>query len=60
MGEATNIYPHLNDQQKFRLNRINESKDYFVGENRERELMSKNISKYIAAYGYFDNSFIVL
>ena len=55
MGEATNIYPHLNDQQKFRLNRINESKDYFVGENRERELMSKNISN-----GYFDNSLIVL
>ena len=43
MGEATNIYPHLNDQQKFRLNRINESKDYFVGENRERELMSKKL-----------------
>ena len=25
MGEAPNIYPNLNDQQQFRLNKINES-----------------------------------
>ena len=24
MGEAPNMYPNLNDQQQFRLNRINE------------------------------------
>ena len=58
--EAHNIYPNLNDQQQFRLNNINEIKDYFVAEIKERELMSKRLSKYIASFDYFDNSLIVL
>ena len=36
MGEATDIYPNLNDQ-KFRLNKINEMKDCFIAEIREKE-----------------------
>ena len=60
-----NIYPNmnavpLNDQQQFRLNKINEIKDYFVAEIKERELMSKRLSKYIASFDYFDKSLIVL
>ena len=43
--ETHNIYPNLHDQQQFRLNKINEIKDYFVAELKERELMSK---KYLA------------
>ena len=39
--ETHNIYPNLNDQQQFRLNKNNEIKDYFVAEIKERELMSK-------------------
>ena len=54
--EAPNIYPNLNDQQQFRLNKINESKDYFVAQIKERELMSKRLSKYIASFDYFDKS----
>ena len=50
----------LNDQQQFRLNKINEIKDYFVAEIKERELMSKRLSKYIASFDYFDKSLIVL
>ena len=46
MGEATNMYPNLNDQQQYRLSKINEIKDYFIAEIRERELMSKRLSKY--------------
>ena len=62
--ETDNIYPklsstQLNDQQ-FRLNRINEIKDYFVAVIKERELMSKRLSKDIASFNYFDNSLIVL
>ena len=34
----------LNDQQQFRLNKINEIKDYFVAEIKEKELMSKRLS----------------
>ena len=35
-----------NDQQ-FRLKKINEIKDYFIVEIKEREQMSKSLSKYI-------------
>ena len=48
--EAPNIYPTLNDQQQLRLNVINETKDYFVAEIKERELMRKRPSKYIASF----------
>ena len=44
--EAHNIYAKLNDQKQFRLNKISEIKDYFVAEIKERELMSKRLSKY--------------
>ena len=50
----------LNDQQQFRLNKTNEIKDYFVAEIKERELMSKRLSKCIASFDYFDKSLIVL
>ena len=50
----------LNDQQQFRLNKINEIKDYFVDEINERELMSKRLSKYIVSFDYFDKSLIIL
>ena len=50
----------LNDQQHFRLNKISEIKDYFVAELKERELMSKRPSKYIASFDYLDKSLIVL
>ena len=53
------MYLKLNEQQ-FRLNKINEIKDYFVAEIKERELMSKRLSKYIASFDYFDKSLIVL
>ena len=39
--ETHNIFPNLNYQQQFRLNKINEIKDYFLAEIKERELMSK-------------------
>ena len=68
--ERSNIYPNLNatslneislsDQQHSRLNKINEIKDYFVAEIKERELMSKRLSKYIAFCDYFDKSLIAL
>ena len=59
MAETHNIYPNLHDQQ-FRLNKINENKDYFVTEMKERELMSKKLSKYFVSFDYFDKSLIVL
>ena len=58
--ETHNIYPNLNNQQLFRLNKINEINNYFVGEVKERELISKTLSKYIASFEYVDKSLIVL
>ena len=42
--ETHNIYPNLHDQQQFCLKKINEIKDYFVAEIKERKLMSKNLA----------------
>ena len=50
---------NLNNQQ-FRLNNISEIEDYFIAEIKERELMSKKLSKYISFFDYFDKFFIVL
>ena len=67
--ETPNMYQNLNanisNDQQFRLNKINEIKDNFIvfnfiAEIRERELMSKNLSKYIASFEYLDKSLIVL
>ena len=48
------------NKQQFRLNKINEIKEYFIADIKERELMSKRLSKYIAFFDYFDKSLIVL
>ena len=41
------IYPNLNaipsNEQQFRLNKINEIKDYFLAQIRERELIRKTL-----------------
>ena len=45
LNKTPNIYPSLNaipsNKQQFRLNKINEIKDYFLAEIKERELISK-------------------
>ena len=51
--ETPNIYPNLNDQQQFRLNKLNEVRDYLIAEVRERELMSKKLSKCIASWFFW-------
>ena len=62
--ETPNTYPNLSttpsNDQHFRLNKINEIKDYFIAEIKERELMSENLSTYIASFEYLDKSLIVL
>ena len=42
------------------LNKISKIEDYFIAEIKESELMSKNLSKYISFFDYFDKSLIVL
>ena len=58
------MYPNLStdisNEQQLGLNKINGVKDYFITEIRERKLMSKNLSKYIASFEYLNKSLIVL
>ena len=56
----TNLITNTSNEQQFRLHKINEIKDYFIAEIREREIMSKNFSKYIASLDYFDESLFYL
>ena len=65
--ETPNVFPNLsanslniplNDQQHFRLKKINGIWDYFVAAIEERELLSKKLSTYIASFDYFDKSLI--
>ena len=61
----TNTYSNLNavllsDQTKFRLDKINEIKDYFNSEIQERKTMSKKMSKFIGAFDYIDTNLIFL
>ena len=50
---------NISNDQQFRLNKINGSKDYFIAEIRKRDLMSKILSKYIASFEYLDKLLIV-
>ena len=63
-NKTQNIYPSLatniSNEQQFRLIKVNEIKDYFLAQTRERELITKNLSKYIAFLDYFDKSLNVL
>ena len=54
-----NLSTALSNKQQFTLNRIYEVKDYFVTEIKDRELMCKRFSKYIASFDYFDKSFVL-
>ena len=40
--------------------KINEIRDYFVAKIKERELISKRLSKYVASFDNFDKSLIAL
>ena len=62
--ETPDTYPNLNttlsNEQQFRINKTNEIKNYFVAEIKDREVMSKRLSKYIASFHNFGNSLMVL
>ena len=55
-----NLSANISNDQQFRLNKIYKIKDYFIAEIRQKELMRKNLSKYIVSLEYFDKSLIVL
>ena len=58
--ETTNTRLNLSTETKFRLNEIIKIKDDLDSEIQERKITSKKLSKYIAAFYYFDQALIVL
>ena len=50
----------LKDLTKYRLDEINNIKEYFNAEIKERKDFVKKITKYIVAFGYTDKVFITL
>ena len=58
--EATSTYSNSSEQTKFRLNEINKVKEYFNLEIQKRKQMTKKLSKYIAAFDYFNKTLIIL
>ena len=57
--EANEI-SELKDLTKYRLDEINNIKEYFNAEIKERKDIVKKISKYIVAFDYADKVFITL
>ena len=55
-----NLGVNLSNDQQFRLNKITETKDFFIAEIKERELMSKRLGKYIGSFEYFDKSSLIV
>ena len=54
------INSNISDHTKFRLNEINEIKDYFNSEIQAGKAMSKKLGKYIAAFDNKNKNLIVL
>ena len=57
MNETSNIYSNFSNETTFRLHEIN---SYFNTEILERKIMSKKLSKYIAALDCFYKTLVVL
>ena len=62
--EIHNIHPNLSatlsNEEQSRLSKANEINNCFVAEIKERKIMSKKLTKYVASFDYFDKSLIVL
>ena len=49
---------NLPEQTKFQLDEINKIENYFIEEINQRELCSKKLGKYVAAFDYIDKILI--
>ena len=59
-ANRTNQISELKDLTKYRLDEINNIKEYFNAEIIERKDIVKKISKYIVAFDYANKVFITL
>ena len=50
----------MNDQTKYRLNKITKIENYLIEEINQRKTCNKTLSKHVAAFDYIDKVLIVL
>ena len=50
----------LTDVNKYRLDEINNTRDYFNNEIKERKDIIKKLSKYLVSFDYLDKIFVTL
>ena len=60
MNELNSTEIPLSDQTKFTINELHKIKDYLNSEIQERKILSKKLSKYIAAFDSIETTLIVL
>ena len=48
------------NNERFRLNKINEIKDHFIAKIKEIKPKSKRLNTYIGSFDYFDKSLVAL
>ena len=54
------MYPQLENGMHFRLDKINKTKDYFITDICQKGIMSKTLSKCIAAFDSVDKTLLIL
>ena len=58
--ELLKEYLKMNTANKYRLDEINEIRDYFNNEIKERKVIIKKLNKYLVSFDYLDKIFITL
>ena len=58
--ERSASHIELTDANKYRLDKINKTRDYFNNEINERKDIIKKLNKYIVSFDYLDKIFIAL
>ena len=58
--ELLKEYLKMNTANKYRLDEINEIRDYFNNEIKERKDIIKKLNKYLVSFDYLDKIFITL
>ena len=58
--ELLKEYLKMNTKNKYRLDEINKTRDYFNNEIKERKYIIKKLNKYLVSFDYLDKIFITL
>ena len=60
VADTSALHVELTDANKYRLDKINKTRDYFNNEINERKDIIRKLNKYIVGFDYLDKIFITL